>query len=105
MIGVHARAHVAAVEHAEADGDAFDGFCGSASALVAARQLGVRMIGAEIDGRWIGPAVQRLRQTEIPVRDPAPKLSGTLALPDLEPGPGSASADETAEDGGATADA
>lgn len=84
---------------------AFDSFAGSASALVAARQLGVRMIAAEIDGRWIGPAVQRLRQTEIPVRDPAPKLSGTLALPGLEPSSGDAPADGTADDDGARPDA
>ena len=43
---------------------AFDAFGGSASMLVAARQLGIRAVACEIDGRWIGPAVERLRQTE-----------------------------------------
>lgn len=59
---------------------AFDGFAGSASMLIAARQLGIRAIGAEIDSRWVGPAVERLRQTEIAaVQVPrAAPLTGSL---------------------------
>jgi len=41
-----------------------DFFAGSAGALVAARRLGRRVIGCEIDERWFGTGVLRLREEE-----------------------------------------
>lgn len=70
-------------------GIVLDPFAGSGSTLVAARQLGLRAVGIEIDERWIGRAVERLKQTEIlpPPTEETTTPTASLSLPGLDNAP------------------
>lgn len=56
-------------EFAPPEGVIFDPFMGSGSTLMAAKMMGRRAIGCDIDKFWCDVAVERLRQNVLPLTD------------------------------------
>lgn len=57
------------ISHCPEDWVIVDPFAGSGATLVAARNLGRRVIGVEVEERWCREAVKRLSQPTLPMHD------------------------------------